>query len=116
MHADTGYRTRPSGYSSVERAADTAGPLQDLSPEAGLEYGHQRDPNWPEAELPAWVESKVQLGDQFMSSPRDTDDLPWTSIVARINCQCCLSSATRTWGPSSPLRWPSRRASSPPTW
>src|SRR5438128_2251586 len=37
--------------------------LKGLSPESGLEYGRQRHPNWPDAELPAWVESKVQLSD-----------------------------------------------------
>ena len=64
--------------------------LKGLSPESGLEYGRQRHPNWPEAELPAWVESKVQLSERFMSSPRDGEDLSWTSIVARINCPVLL--------------------------
>lgn len=63
--------------------------LRRLPGEAALAYGRQRHPNWPEAELPGWIEAKQQVSDRFLDAPRAVEE-PWANVLPRITCPVLL--------------------------
>jgi pimeloyl-ACP methyl ester carboxylesterase len=79
---------RPS--SARERMGQQVAHLRGLSRAAALDYGHQSHPSWSEAELPAWVDAKLQVSDAFMTSLRGYDEPPWTELLPRVSCPLLL--------------------------
>ena len=65
--------------------------VQGLAGEDALAYARQSHPNWPAAELPAWVESKQQVSQTFLGALGGAaDEPPWTELLPRISCPVLL--------------------------
>jgi pimeloyl-ACP methyl ester carboxylesterase len=73
-----------------ERMREEIAHLRGLDRQAALDYGRHSHPTWSAAELPAWVDAKLQVSDAFMASMRGYDEPPWTALLPRISCPLLL--------------------------
>lgn len=61
--------------------------------DAVIDAGRAAHPNWPEDELPAWADAKLQVSQPFMESLRGANEPPWITLLPRITCPMLLLTA-----------------------
>jgi N-formylmaleamate deformylase len=64
--------------------------LRALSPTQRLEKARKVKPNWSDAELEPWIESKTQISAEVWQKLGTSTETPWQEIIAHISCPLLL--------------------------
>jgi pimeloyl-ACP methyl ester carboxylesterase len=67
---------------------------QQLTREQIIDDGRQAHPVWPEEELPAWADAKLEVSAAYLNSMASIfSEAPWTDFLPRLTCATLLVTA-----------------------